>query len=115
MADRKKKKRKPPISYRPPVGREDEFYSRFQKSGKSMNGFITHAVFGEDAPRQSPRPPVEAKLLAHLLAQAARISDQLNKITLSGKGSGNAQLLDEACANLTEIRSALLKMMGRKP
>ena len=56
MNEKDQKKRKAPISYRPPASLQEEFEMRVERSGKSVNGFITSAIFSGDVPR-SPRTP----------------------------------------------------------
>ncbi len=114
MPDRKNTKREAPISYRPPKGLRDEFRARVEKSGLSTSAFITKAVFATDPPRQSRRPAMEAELLARLLAQAAKIRDELHEISLAGSDD-NAPVIEAAFDELTEIRAALLKASGRQP
>ena len=114
MPDRKKTKREAPISYRPPKGLRDEFHARVEKSGLSTSAFITKAVFATDPPRQSRRPSMEAELLAQLLAQAAKIRDELHQISLAGTDD-NTPVIEAAFDELTEIRAALIKSSGRAP
>lgn len=115
MTGRKPDKRDPPISYRPPAALRQEFLARVERSGLSVSGFITAAVFDQRPPRASRRPPVERKLLAQLLGEAARIRDQLHEVSLTDAGEHSALLIAQAVGELTAIRSALLKAMGRKP
>src|SRR5688572_13614165 len=94
-----KKKRRAPISYRPPKGREEEFDALVAASGLSVNAFLNECVFGKHR-----RNPAERKQLALLLASAARISDQLHDISLAGTGD-SALALEAAHRELTEIRA----------
>ncbi len=55
-----------------------------------------------------------ARLLARLLAQAAKIRDELHEISLAGSDN-SALLIEAAFDELTEIRAALIKASGRKP
>ncbi len=114
MPDRKYTKREAPISYRPPKSLRGEFRARVEKSGLSTSAFITKAVFATEPPRQSRRPSMEAELLARLLAQAAKIRDELHEISLAGSDDRGA-VIEAAFDELTEIRAALLKAMGRNP
>lgn len=114
MPDRKDRKRKAPISYRPPKDLRAEFDARVEKSGLSTSAFITKAIFKMEPSPQSRRPALETKLLAKLLAQAAEIKQELHDVSTSG-GEGNLLLLEKAADELTEIRAALLKAMGRTP
>ena len=57
---------------------------------------------------------METELLARLLAQAAKIRDELHQVSLAGSDD-NAPVIETAFDELTEIRAALLKASGRKP
>ena len=61
MSDQKPKKRIAPISYRPPVDLCEEFHQRIKKSDLSVSAFITKAIFGQNAPRQSRRLALATK------------------------------------------------------
>ena len=109
MPDKIDKKRKAPISYRPPKKLREEFDARVKSSGLSTNAFLTEAVFGRGRHR-----PAELEKLAVILAKAAQISDQLHEIFLAG--SGNSALpIEAACEDITEIRAAILKLAARQP
>lgn len=103
------RKRAAPISYRPPKGREDEFNARVAASGLSVNAFLTESVFGRNRHR-----PGELRALARLLGQAAHIRDSLHEISMSA-GGDDALAVEAVMEELTEIRAALLALMGRKP
>jgi hypothetical protein len=109
-------KRPAPISYRPPATLRDEFDLRVSKSGLSISAYITKCVFNQAPPRQSKRPAAEYKLLAKLLGEAAKIHDDLLAIKQSQTMDNEDQAIFEAALNdLTEIRAAILKSMGRQP
>ena len=103
------KKRAAPISYRPPKGREDEFSARVAASGLSVNAFLTESVFGRNRHR-----PGELRALARLLGQSANIRYRLREISMSA-GGDDALAIEAVMDELTEIRAALLALMGRKP
>lgn len=105
-----RKRRRSPISWRPPAEREDEFDARVAASGLSVNAFITEAVFGRSRHR-----PAETKLLARLLASSAEIAEDSRELRLTGAEAGNTLLLEAIHDRLIEIRSALFTLMGRKP
>lgn len=115
MAERQKKSRSAPISYRPPVALEQEFHVRVEKSGLSVSGFITKAIFDQRPPRQSRRPVIERKLLARLLSEAAAIKDELQQIAIRDSDGSLELSLERAVDELAQIRAALLKNLGRKP
>jgi hypothetical protein len=106
------KNREAPISYRPPEILREEFRARVEKSGLSVNAFITQAVFGQAPPRQARRPSVATQDLARLLAEAAKLRAQLD--TLPVDGAHQVQLHEEAVAALTDIRTLLMQALGRE-
>ena len=109
MPDRNDKKRKAPISYRPPKELREEFDARVESSGLSTNAFLTEAVFGRGRHR-----PAELEKLAVILAKAVQISDQLHEFSHAGSDDSTLAI-QSACADLTEIRAAILKLAGRQP
>jgi hypothetical protein len=108
-----RKKRPPPISYRPPVELREEFVARVRSSGLSTNSYITRAVFSGQAPRAKPKPRIEASTAATLLAHAAAITDRLKALD-----DGTADR-DEAIRGCREelllIRTFLMQLSGREP
>ena len=104
----KNTKRTAPISYRPPKEREAEFRERVAASGRTVNAFVTDCIFSGGRNR-----PAELKTLARLLGKAAQISDQFHEIAPTESGD-NPLPIEAAHRELTEIRAALLILMGRK-
>jgi hypothetical protein len=115
MTEKPDEKRKPPLSYRPPEKLRDEFLRRVKASGLSANAFLTQAWAEKAPPRQSRRPPLEAVLLAKILAQSAQVRDELNRLSAGGAAENSAPIIEAAFEELTAIRAALLLAMGRKP
>lgn len=116
MTRRDRKRRKAPISYRPPERLREEFRTRVANSGLSINAFITAAVFGQEAPRARPAPPVDRQMVALLLSQAARINDRLQAAaSLSPDPAHTSSLLAECRDELAEIRTCLMLALGRDP
>ena len=114
MTKKRDKKRRAPISYRPPASLREEFRARVEKSGLSTSAYLTLAWSSMESPRQIRRPPVEQKTLAKLLAEAGHIRQLLHEISLSGGCTpNNTLLIEKAEETLMEIRTALLKGMGR--
>lgn len=108
-----KKKRDAPISYRPPEALREEFRTRVEKSGLSVNAFITQAIFEAPAPRQARRAPIEQQQIARLLSETARLHDCLREL---GQSDGaDPALLAGALRDLQDIRAALLSALGRRP
>ena len=104
----KNTKRTAPISYRPPKEREAEFRERVAASGLTVNAFVTDCIFSGGRHRLA-----ELQTLARLLGKAAQISDRLHEIALTETGD-HSLLIETAHRELTEIRAALLILMGRK-
>ena len=67
----------------------------------------------DSSARRRPKQE-ERKLLARLLAKAAQISDGLQAVSRAS-GNGSAPDIEAARQELTEIRAALMELMGRKP
>ena len=98
------------------LAEREEFRVRVEKSGLSISAFITKSIFKTDPPRQSRRPAVEAELLAQLVAEAAKIREELCSIELaSGDDSETAKTVEAAYQELAEIRAACFKAFGRQP
>jgi len=102
-------KRPRPISWRPPEAKRADFEARVAESGLSANAFLTEAVFGRTRHR-----PAELRILAQVLAQSAACADRLREIELAGV-EGATIPLEGVRQDLTEIRSALFLLMGRRP
>lgn len=107
-----KTKREAPISYRPPEALREEFRARVEKSGLSVNAFLTASVFGDAPPRRSRRPSVEQRDVARLLAETALLNERFKCL---GEAGADAALLYEAVRDLHEIRAACLLALGRSP
>jgi hypothetical protein len=104
------KKRRAPISYRPPKGREAEFYARAAEHGGSLNAFITDRTLGTRRPNQTVR-----KLLARILAQDAAMTDALEKLEpCAARDAEIKALLRDIRQQLTEGRTAFMRALGRK-
>jgi hypothetical protein len=114
MPAEQSRKRKAPISYRPPEDLRAEFERRVNASGLSTSAFITKSVFGADPPRQSRRPTIDHQAVAKLLAALADVRDELHAVA-TASGQGGAVTVDEAARSLTEIRAACFQALGRKP
>lgn len=114
--DRKPKpKRIAPVSYRPPERLREEFHTRVRNSGLPVNAFITAAVFGQAAPKSRRAPPLDQQTATALLAQAARMTDQLRVMAGSTDDPGHAALIAGCRDELVEIRNILLALYGRQP
>lgn len=114
--DRKPKpKRTAPVSYRPPEKLRDEFHTRVRNSGLPVNAFITEAVFDKAAPKSRRVTPLDQQTAAALLAQAARMTDQLRIMAGSADDPYHASLIEECRDELAEIRNVILSVLGRQP
>jgi len=107
MSDNKSKRPKP-FSYRPPQHLREAFEKRVRESGLAINAFITEAVFGRTRHR-----PAELKLLGRILARCADIADGVKRTSSDGSPATQTQL-ETIASELRLIRTALMRMMGRK-
>lgn len=114
MTKTRDKKRQSPFSYRPPEDLRAEFERRVTESGLSINAFLTEAWRGRNRHR-----PAELKLLAQLLAACAEFADENRKPAPDADPkdvrADDSVRSDDVKTLLTEIRSALFLLMGRKP
>jgi hypothetical protein len=107
-------KRRAPVSYRIPKEHEALFDSLVAEHGGSVGALVTAAILAYAGAGKPRRNRAERKQLAQLLASAARISDQLHETALTGAGESTLTM-EAAHRELTEIRAALMVLMGRKP
>ena len=111
MPESSEKKRKPPISWRPPADRWDEFDAMVAASGLAPNAFITEGVFGRNRHR-----PDENQKLALILREEQTQSDAIRKVAQSHTGDAAvAKAIEKHNEIKIEIRSALFQLLGRKP
>lgn len=108
-----RKKRGAPFSYRPTVADRDAVVAAWKASSLPFSAFITASILGKVARRAHRISPIDQKMAAMLLSQAARIADRLGEAKPGCPV--HAALLQEARAELVEIRAALLALLGREP
>lgn len=111
--DKRPDKRRAPYSYRPPASLAEEFARRVERSGLSVNGYITERVFAGEVPRQRRAPPVEKQMLARLLFEVAGLRDELRDI--ASQNPEEAEGFESACQDIAEIRAVVLSLMERAP
>ena len=111
MNENERKKREPPISYRPPAKLRDEFLARVEKSGLTTCAYITKCCLDIDPPRQSRRPAIEAQVLGRLLAELSALRDELH--AANSAGERDTVLHEQAVALLSDIRDAVLDRANR--
>lgn len=119
MTNETERKRQAPISYRIPKGLRGEFARRVERSGLSVNAFITRALFDREPPRQSRRPSVNQQEVARLVAELARLRTQLEAIAQSAQSepgcAEHTARIDDAIGQLCELRTACFTALGRGP
>ena len=108
-------KREAPISYRPAKDVREQVLTRMERSGLPKSVFITQAILGQDAKRSPRHPVADAKELVRLQARAASLTDALkaHETRLADDPEIRA-LIEASYAEITEIRTALLKALGRQ-
>ncbi len=116
-------KRPRPISYRPPVGREQEIQDRAEKAKLSVNAFITECIFSIRPPRQARRSTLAEAQAGKMLGQLGAIKQELRELRDNLRSDveqvRSFDTVERQLAHieivLTDIRWALFKLLGRKP
>lgn len=103
-----KRKRPKPYSYRPPKDKDQALKQMIEDSGLSFNAFVTEAIFGRSRHR-----PAETRLLARVLGQCGVMTDRLREVMLAGPDNA-VLLLEEIRNELRLIRTALMRLLGRR-
>jgi Bacterial mobilisation protein (MobC) len=88
-----------------------------ERAGVTAGSYARHAVLGVPAPRQARRPPIERRELARLLGELGHIGGNLNQLARAAN-QGIVAYEGEVLAALKElsgVREAILKALGREP
>jgi hypothetical protein len=98
----------------------EELHRRARRAGITVGAYIRHQTLDKPPPRQSSRPAIEVQVLARLVGQLGKIGSNLNQIAFQMNASGRADELDviyvqSMAADLTALRAAALRAMGRTP
>jgi Bacterial mobilisation protein (MobC) len=87
------------------------------RAGLTPGSYARQAMLGAPAPRQVRRPPVERKELARLLGEVGKIGSNLNQLTKAVHTGivpyGNE--IEAALGGLQDVRTAIMKALGREP
>ncbi len=96
----------------------DALRSAAEKAGLSVGGFIRAACLGSPGVRAARRPTVEHRLIAHVLGRMGRIGSNVNQLAFLGNMTGELPTradLREAVEGVRDIRSTLMRALGREP
>ena len=104
--DRQRKTQDRPFSFRPPKTLRDEFERRVAESGLSVNAYLNACVFGRGRKQAAKR--LDA---ARLLGALANLADELRR---AKDTPSHGPTLDRTLVVLTEIRTLLMSVLGRK-
>ncbi|MDJ0683504.1 MAG: hypothetical protein QNJ84_02270 [Alphaproteobacteria bacterium] len=115
--EKPKTKRQPPTSIRLRPDVLAHLHATKDRTGKSLSAQVNEA-FGEafsniETPRQQRRPPIEKALLAQMLGELAVLKAKAHEIALAG-GDNSALLLEEIRDSLIELRTILMRLLGRR-
>jgi hypothetical protein len=87
------------------------------KSGLTLGSLARQALLGAPAPRAVRRPPLAAALVAETLAALGPIADEMRavgrQIPLGRANADLAEILTKIAVALTDIRTALIRALGR--
>ena len=97
-----------PISFRPPKDKRAKIDAMKAESGLSYSAFITDCILNRSRHR-----PAELKRLAQILSHCAALSDKLNDVEFNG-AAHSALVIEEIRNELRLIRTALMRLMGRR-
>jgi len=92
------------------------------RAGLSVSGYARRLLVDAKPLRASRRPPIEKQLLAKTLGELGKIGSNVNQIARTLNAGGRPSSVDNALradlrrsiADLTEMRAALLKILGRE-
>lgn len=112
-----KRKRDFRVTIRLDEAEHDSVFDRADKAGLTLSGYFRFAVLKTPPPLQSRRPPVDRAELAKLLAAIGRIGNNMNQLArVANAGSWpESEALQQACNEITWIRSALMQALGVDP
>jgi mobilization protein NikA len=88
-----------------------------EKAGLTAGSYARQAMLGAPAPRQVRRPPVEKRELARLLGELGKIGGNLNQLARAANTGVVVyeSEIDASLGDLAEVRTAILKALGRAP
>jgi hypothetical protein len=89
--------------------------SAAERAGLTPGSYARQVLLGAPTPRQVRRPPIERRELARLLGEIGHVGSNLNQIArgINTRGEADALELREPLSDLTGVRAAILKALGR--
>ena len=114
MKEHSSNKRPAPFSVRLSDDERKELVRRAEAAGLSIGGYWKSAVFNSAPSRKSRRPRTDTAELAKLLGQLGRVGNNLNQLarTLNYEGSVEILQLDNALKDLSDMRAAVMHVLG---
>lgn len=92
-----------------------ELAHRVELSGCSPAALIRHGIFDAPLPRAIPRPTVEHREVARLLAELGKIGSNINQLARhANAGRFQSNSIELAMRELLVLRSACLKALGHE-
>ena len=88
-----------------------------ESSGLVVGSYARQVLLGAPAPRQVRRPVVERRELARLLGELGKIGGNLNQLARAANSGVLVYEgeIDAGLRDLSEMRDAVLKALGREP
>lgn len=111
--EKPKTKRQSPTSIRLRPDVLAHLHATKDRTGKSLSAQVNEAFSNVETPRQQRRPPIEKALLAQMLGELAVLKAKAHEIALAG-GDDGALLLEEIRDSLIELRTILMRLLGRR-
>lgn len=86
------------------------------EAGMSAGAYLRALALGSPGPRAARRPPIEREALARILGHLGKLGSNVNQLAYVANTAGatlSSRQLDQIGDEVREIRSAVMKALGR--
>jgi hypothetical protein len=94
-----------------------EICDKAERAGLRAGSYARDVLLGAPAPRQVRRPPIERQELSRLLGEIGKVGSNLNQLARDANTGNSPEggAILSVLASLVEVRTAILKALGRGP
>ena len=113
-----RKRRPNPFALRLSDEQRAALKDRSARAGLSMGGYALSVIFNTPAPRRrAAAPTADLELLARVLASLGKTGSTTNQLARTANMGGwpDSRELAQACADIREMRDALMLALGVTP